>query len=113
MSLYPKVKIKGKTFSVHRLVMEAHLGRPLRADEVVHHVNGDKADYRVENLTVLSHQQHSEHHNQKHPITKNCENCGATYRPHPTKRERAKSCSLACRNAIISRKMRGNRNGAR
>jgi hypothetical protein len=43
---------------VHRIVLEAKLGRPLREDEEAHHINGDTLDCRQENLEAVPLQDH-------------------------------------------------------
>jgi len=46
----------------HRLVMEKKLGRYLRPNEIVHHINGDGLDNHPENLIVMSQRKHIRNH---------------------------------------------------
>ena len=51
---YDSIKIDGKTYLKHRIIMELHIGRKLLPKEAVHHINGIKTDNRIENLQIMS-----------------------------------------------------------
>lgn len=71
--LHPKGYVRGSvwrgdrrvTIMEHRYVMEQHIGRELTPVERVHHINGDRADNRIENLRLYASQ--AEHIRECHP----------------------------------------------
>jgi hypothetical protein len=52
----------GSLMFFYRGVMAAELGRLLRSDEIVHHINGDPTDDRLENLEVMTRAAHARLH---------------------------------------------------
>jgi len=54
--------VHGKKRFDHRLIMEKYLGRKLEYEEVVHHINDDPMDNRIENLILTTRQEHMKLH---------------------------------------------------
>ncbi len=47
---------------LHTVLMERSIGRYLTEDEVVHHINHDRSDNRIENLRLMSKHEHCSMH---------------------------------------------------
>ena len=88
---YYRMKLPGgQQVFYHRWLMEQHLGYTLPEDMLVHHVNHNKTDNRIENLEVMARSLHLSHHKTgqrnglrgwafKHTA---CVQCGTIERPH-------------------------------
>jgi hypothetical protein len=60
----PTKTMRGKQTSVSRLTMQNYLGKKLKSHELVHHINGDTSDNRIENLMVVTRAEHKKIHNE-------------------------------------------------
>lgn len=59
---YWMVRVDGADRLEHRVIMERHIGRALRDDEIVHHKDGDKSNNDPSNLEIMSQSEHARHH---------------------------------------------------
>ena len=58
---YPSSNLDGYVME-HVYIMEQHIGRQLKDDECVHHINEDKSDNRIENLKLMTKSEHMSYH---------------------------------------------------
>lgn len=92
----------------HRVIVENYLKRLLRDDEVVHHINENKKDNRIENLQVLSVEEHARLHAVKQGLTLvklKCPWCGLFFnrekrQTHLIKLNNWTACSNSCRGSF-------------
>lgn len=93
----------------HRYVMEQHLGRKLTRKEVVHHINENPSDNRIENLAlcaslsdhVKTHHSHWGKGTPKPHLRRPnilCVICGSEFKAHKRDGREVLTCSIACSN---------------
>lgn len=83
----------------HRVVVENKIGRLLRENEEVHHIDGNKHNNSQENLEVMLRGEHQRMHSTKykdgHILTFRCANCGKEFKRKYNQRPEVKKYKLS------------------
>lgn len=59
---YKVIRVNGKSVPEHRYIMEQHIGRKLKHDEQVHHIDGNRLNNTIENLQIMTRAEHARLH---------------------------------------------------
>ncbi len=62
MEYYKTIQVDKKQVRLHRYLIEQHYGIKLNRNELVHHINGDMLDNRIENLEIITRSEHKKKH---------------------------------------------------
>ena len=62
----------------HRLIMEKFIGRYLRPDEEIHHIDFNKENNHISNLQILSKEEHARLHGYVDTSGRRCSDCNST-----------------------------------
>jgi hypothetical protein len=95
---HPLAGRSGKVYH-HRHIASIMLGRWLKRPEIIHHIDGNRANNDPENLVVLTQRQHFFEHNQPPipPKPIDCDTCG---KPTLNKRYCSMKCCLIGRRVV-------------
>lgn len=94
---HPLANKSGKVYK-HIYVMVQHIGRPLREDECVHHIDRNRENNNISNLQLMTNSEHCKLHlrEDRHVfhVSMACKYCGEMY--IITSRSKKKFCSQKC-----------------
>ena len=78
--LYLAIKVAPNKWKYyHRYLVEQKIGRELKREEQVHHINFDSGDNNIDNLLVISHKDHLKLHSQIEYVMKDLIKNGLVY----------------------------------
>jgi hypothetical protein len=94
---------KRKIVLEHRKIMEEFIKRPLKKEELVHHIDGDPWNNNINNLKIVSKEEHLQlHKKEPNMIELICNNCNQKFKRFV--REHKYKTKMGYKNKYCSRK---------